>query len=704
MVSILLKCIVNILNALGTVSEPCSSSQQVMISTADTIDMSPSSSFANSSGMSIQRLFTELKLDILAVLTDDVKGNEDFMSALADFAHLAEEFTRLRDLYYDCSVFQRKQSQLKVAVDNANATLAEVRRQLSAISNIQVALSSGLTLGNMARAHEKLAIMTKLFQTLVVGKQCLRDAVRHLMRRNAGIMKRMTSFEPRNVQLECNNVALSWDDAQSQAEDVDISLAQSPTSCLSGYDLLNLFSIIQSESAVTARNLFEQAHISSTKINTTLGFNNCLQQLLNAAPILLLQQGENAVIVDVHQFVLDPEGRCLSDLLCLCEDKPDKCEDHNLLGEELNNSEDGNEEEDKEDTGHTVVQDTCSDDRSCHIGRPLKHQQIPQLISETIRFLELHGCAAHARRRSDATTSLGVTLEDLRKHLLKVIPVLQESGLSRTTVHELMFPPRQKTQNSKRYKGLVSARVGVKLNNLPQNAHEDIHFCSSQVKIAMEFGAKHDDKVAVMSADDMNKVNIGVPAVSRYHQLRHFFMSGDDPNLPDHDFPVTGGNKIVPSGYMFLKPRRTVLRRSSSADHLCGVAHCHRLQRRDPFQRRSRSLSPVRIRQSDGRALQVDKMGRLHYNCERSGPVYIFCRSVLFHPSSAFTHKQDLCQLADIAMTEGKSILTVVVDGGPDWTLKSMSTIMAMGRVWKDKDLDGLFWLRMLQAKASTIQ
>ena len=139
------------------------------------------------------RLFAELKLDILAILTNDVKGNKDFMSALAEFPHLAEEFVHLRDLYYDCSIFQLKQSQLK-GVDNDNATLGKLQHQLSAISNVQVAVSSGLTLGNMARAHEKLAIMTKLFQTLVVIKHCLRDAVRHLMRRNAGIMKRMTSF------------------------------------------------------------------------------------------------------------------------------------------------------------------------------------------------------------------------------------------------------------------------------------------------------------------------------------------------------------------------------------------------------------------------------------------------------------------------------------------------------------------------------
>lgn len=635
---------------------------------------------------SISKLFLELKLDVLGVLTHDVRGNGDFVSALSEFADQAQEYTRLRDLYHEYSVFQRKQSRIKEGVIDANATLSEVRCQLSAISAIQIAVSSGLTLGNMARAQEKLALMTKCFKTLVVGKQSMRNAVRHLMRRNAGIMKRMTNFEPRSVQLECSNVALLWEDAYNHAE-YDIASSQPCTRILSGFDLLKCLAVIQSESAVSAQTMFEQVRISSSKIETPAAFNNCLHQVLNAAPVLLLQYGKRAVFADVHQFVLDPEGHCLNDLLCLCEDKPEECqEDPEHRFGDLDYCDD--EEIADESTHETAERDGCSDVRSDRLGRPPKHHQFPQLVTETVRFLELHGRAAPARRRCDTTNSLGVTLEDLRKHLLSVIPNLQESGLSRTTVHELMLPPRQKTRNSKRYKGVVTARVGVKRNDLPQHMHEDRHFCASQVKLAMEFGAKHADNVATVSADDMNKVNIGVPAVSRYHQLRHFFLSGDSPDLPDHDFPVTGSNKIVPSGYMFLNTRRSVSGRPSSADRCCRAKHHHGVT---TCRRRGRSLSPDRIRQSHGTSHQVDKVGRLHYECARSGPVYIFCRSVLFHPSSAFTHKEDLCELADIAMSEGKSILTVVVDGGPDWTFKSMTTFIAMGRVWKNKNLDGLF-------------
>ena len=48
------------------------------------------------------------------------------------------------------------------------------------------------------------------------------------------------------------------------------------------------------------------------------------------------------------------------------------------------------------------------------------------------------------------------------------------------------------------------------------------------------------------------KVKVGAPAVSRYHQIRKIYPSGDTPNLKDHDFPVLQYLLNV-SGYMFLE-------------------------------------------------------------------------------------------------------------------------------------------------------
>ena len=49
----------------------------------------------------------------------------------------------------------------------------------------------------------------------------------------------------------------------------------------------------------------------------------------------------------------------------------------------------------------------------------------------------------------------------------------------------------------------------------------------------------------------MAKVKVGTHAVSRYHQLQRIFPTNDQPNLSDHDFPISGYLLNV-SGHMFL--------------------------------------------------------------------------------------------------------------------------------------------------------
>ena len=57
-----------------------------------------------------------------------------------------------------------------------------------------------------------------------------------------------------------------------------------------------------------------------------------------------------------------------------------------------------------------------------------------------------------------------------------------------------------------------------------------------------------------LSCDDKNKVNVGTPAVSRYHQIATFFLCGSEPNFIDHDFAY-GNSKIIPSGYLIMSEK-----------------------------------------------------------------------------------------------------------------------------------------------------
>jgi hypothetical protein len=64
-------------------------------------------------------------------------------------------------------------------------------------------------------------------------------------------------------------------------------------------------------------------------------------------------------------------------------------------------------------------------------------------------------------------------------------------------------------------------------------------------------------------------------------------------------------------------------------------------------------------------------------------------RSARFHPSTAMSHANDLFALLSKNNTD-KNFVVCIVDGGSDWSVKSLLTFYYMGKLWKDKRLDGL--------------
>ena len=79
----------------------------------------------------------------------------------------------------------------------------------------------------------------------------------------------------------------------------------------------------------------------------------------------------------------------------------------------------------------------------------------------------------------------------------------------------------------------------------------DAHYLFARNKHRREFASLFNDDINLISLDDMSKVEVGAPAVSRYHQIRSIFPTNNMSNLPEHDFPVSGYFLNV-SGYMML--------------------------------------------------------------------------------------------------------------------------------------------------------
>ena len=65
-------------------------------------------------------------------------------------------------------------------------------------------------------------------------------------------------------------------------------------------------------------------------------------------------------------------------------------------------------------------------------------------------------------------------------------------------------------------------------------------------------------------------------------------------------------------------------------------------------------------------------------------------RAARFHDAAAETHANDLTILRDIVLPSGGTGVCLSVDGGPDYSVKSMLTVLHFGRLWKDLGLDFL--------------
>ena len=103
------------------------------------------------------------------------------------------------------------------------------------------------------------------------------------------------------------------------------------------------------------------------------------------------------------------------------------------------------------------------------------------------------------------------------------------------------------------YHGVVNARVAHKRNNA-RKVTEETHKARAFQNLLKEFQMLYGQECA--SGDDMNIIQIGRPAVSRYHQIRRLFGTGAGPDYEIHDFPMPElGIKL--GGFMIISPPTT---------------------------------------------------------------------------------------------------------------------------------------------------
>lgn len=183
-------------------------------------------------------------------------------------------------------------------------------------------------------------------------------------------------------------------------------------------------------------------------------------------------------------------------------------------------------------------------------GRPRKAETFAGIVPCLEEFAAGHEYKADMRRRTDQARTEEFRLVDALHHLYDKFPGLYEKGMSKDTVARIFSAPRKKTVAAKKYFGSVNARVVPTTNNATPET-EATHFARTQQKLLREWHAFHGQPCA--SGDDMNIIQVGRPAVSRYHRNRKFFGGGKRIDHDVHDFPnARYGLKL--GGFMLLTP------------------------------------------------------------------------------------------------------------------------------------------------------
>ena len=278
-------------------------------------------------------------------------------------------------------------------------------------------------------------------------------------------------------------------------------------------------------------------------------------------------------------------------------------------------------------------------------GRKRLSEQFTGIVQSAKSFIQQNDFAAEPRRRSTTARSCGVSLPQLQTHIQSQFKDTGLKNISKSTIRRWMAPPNKTRAASKRYTNEIDAKIPHKRNNMRVSDSNE-HYYAARVKNLCEYTQKFKQSCSLYSCDNMNKVRIGVLAVSRYHQIRKIFMTDQSPDYPDHDFPHPG-YLITPAGYMQLK---------------------HSVERQ---------------------GMETDSVGRQRWVIPKTGPLSIVNRISSFHPSTIESHMEDMYPvISQNSVSKGQKCVLLTVDGGPDWSTATPANLLFYGRIWRDAKLD----------------
>jgi hypothetical protein len=275
-------------------------------------------------------------------------------------------------------------------------------------------------------------------------------------------------------------------------------------------------------------------------------------------------------------------------------------------------------------------------------GRPRIEEDQPSLL-ETIVDIAMHGSASHERRQSDVYRSIK-TLDQLTEQLK-----MDGFTISRSGLYLRLLPKRSSSLEGQRHVSTVPVKL-IRAQNDHHTKHIDGLFCTATIRHLEELASiLGPNEVCFVSQDDKARVPIGLTAANKQSPL--LMHVEYRVSLPDHDWVVAAGHKLIPSVYAGIQ------------------IQCNGLGNREAV--------------------------------GYSGPTYIAIRSGKHSSSTAFSHGLDFDKLLtlqefDVITRTGidrlvKPILMLTVDGGPDENPRYQKVITVAVHHFLQHDFDALF-------------
>ncbi|KAF2889213.1 hypothetical protein ILUMI_16960 [Ignelater luminosus] len=171
---------------------------------------------------------------------------------------------------------------------------------------------------------------------------------------------------------------------------------------------------------------------------------------------------------------------------------------------------------------------------------PIEKEQ--EGLQEAILNLVYYGASADDRRRSEILKC--AKTHSIYHHNNNII-IFSGYNISRTALYYRLIPRNVNTKDGRRHVNTVPVKL-IRSSNSLRKEHENTHFCAGQIKHIRDLvellGLQ---AVNVLCVDDKARVPLGLPAAQK--QAPILMRYERQILMPDHDYPIAKGLKLIPS-------------------------------------------------------------------------------------------------------------------------------------------------------------